>query len=140
MVVSPYSTCITVPCHPLIIPEGNRLPAVPANSIYAGLTWRYAPAGFSITAETIGRAAIYVDDRNSDAAAGYWTDNVRFGFEQDSGQWHVTEYASMNNLTDRRYVGSVIVNETNTRFFEPAPGRTALVMFTAAYRHRPASP
>jgi len=139
-VVSPYSTCITVPCHPLVIPEGNRLPAVPANSVYAGLTWRYAPAGFSITAETIGRARIYVDDRNSDAAAGYWTDNVRFGLEQDTGHWHMTEYASVNNLTDRRYVGSVIVNETNTRFFEPAPGRTALVMFSAAYRDRPAAP
>jgi hypothetical protein len=36
-------------------------------------------------------------------------------------------------------VGSVIVNETNSRFFEPAPGRTALVVFTAGYRDR-ASP
>jgi len=139
-VVSPYSTCITVPCHPIVIPEGNHLPAVPANSLYGGLTWRYAPAGFAITAETIGRAAIYVDDRNSDAASGYWTENVRFGFEQDAGRWHVTEYASVNDLTDRRYVGSVIVNETNSRFFEPAPGRTALVMFTAAYRDHPAAP
>jgi iron complex outermembrane receptor protein len=139
-VVSPYSTCITVPCNPVVIPEGNRLPAVPANSLYAGLSWRYAPAGFSITAETIGRAEIYADDRNSDAAAGYWAENVRFGFEQDAGHWHVTEYASVNDLTDRRYVGSVIVNETNSRFFEPAPGRTALLMFTAAHRDQPASP
>ena len=139
-VVSPYSTCVTVPCHPVEIPEGNRLPAVPANSVYGGLTWRYAPVGFSVTAETIGRARIYVDDRNSDAAPGYWTENVRFGFEQDTGRWHLTEYASVNDLTDRRYVGSVIVNETNSRFFEPAPGRTALVMFTAAHRDRPASP
>jgi len=133
-VVSPYSTCLTVPCHPLVIPEGNRLPAVPANSLYAGFTWRYAPAGFSITAEALSRAEIYVDDRNSDTAPGYWIENVRFGFEQDSGNWHVSEYASVNDLLDRRYVGSVIVNETNSRFFEPAPGRTALIMFSAAYR------
>ena len=139
-VVSPYSTCLTVPCHPIVIPEGNRLPAVPANSLYAGLTWRYAPVGFSITAEAISRAEIFVDDRNSNAAPGYWVENVRFGFEQDTGHWHVTEYASVNDLTDRRYVGSVIVNETNSRFFEPAPGRTALVMFTVAHRDRPASP
>ncbi len=138
--MSPYSTCLTVPCHPIVIPEGNRLPAVPANTLYAGLTWRYAPAGFSITAETFSRAEIYVDDRNSDAAPGYWIENVRFGFEQDRGHWHVTEYASVNDLTDRRYVGSVIVNETNSRFFEPAPGRTALLMFTAAHRDRSASP
>ena len=123
-VVSPYETCITVPCHPIVVPEGNRLPAVPANSLYAALTWRYAPAGFSITAETLSRAQIFVDDRNSDAAPGYWLENLRAGFEQDKGAWHLSEYASVNDLTNRRYVGSVIVNETNSRFFEPAPGRT----------------
>ena len=139
-VVSPYETCVTVPCHPTLVPEGNRLPAVPANSLYAALTWRYAPAGFSITAETLSRAQIFVDDRNSDAVPGYWVENLRAGFEQDTGAWHFSEYASVNDLTNRRYVGSVIVNETNSRFFEPAPGRTALVMFSAAYRDRAAVP
>jgi iron complex outermembrane receptor protein len=139
-VESPYMTCITVPCHRIVIPEGNRLPAVPANTLYAGLTWRYAPLGFSITSETFSRAEIYVDDRNSDAAPGYWVDNVRFGFEQDSGNWHLSEYASLDNLTDRRYVGSVIVNETNSRFFEPAPGRTAFIILTAGYRDRHSTP
>jgi iron complex outermembrane receptor protein len=139
-VESPYMTCLTVPCHPILIPEGNRLPAVPANTLYAGITWRYAPLGFSITAETFSRAEIYVDDRNSDAAPGYWVDNVRFGFEQDSGNWHLSEYASVDNLTDRRYVGSAIVNETNSRFFEPAPGRTALIILTAGYHEHHSAP
>jgi iron complex outermembrane receptor protein len=140
IVVSPYDTCVTVPCHPSIVPEGSRLPAVPANSLYAALTWRYAPAGFSITAEAMSRAQIFVDDRNSDAAPGYWIENLRAGFEQDRGAWHLSEYASVNDLTNRRYVGSVIVNETNSRFFEPAPGRIGLVMFSAAYRDRAAAP
>jgi iron complex outermembrane recepter protein len=140
IVVSPYETCVTVPCHPSIVPEGNRLPAVPANSLYAALTWRYQPAGFSITGELLSRAQIFVDDRNSDAAPGYWIENLRAGFEQDRGAWHLSEYASINDLTNRHYVGSVIVNETNSRFFEPAPGRTGFVMFAAAYRDRAASP
>jgi len=29
----------------------------------------------------------------------------------------------VNNVFDRRYAGSVIVGDTNGRFFEPAPGR-----------------
>jgi iron complex outermembrane receptor protein len=29
----------------------------------------------------------------------------------------------VDNVTDRRYVGSVIANDGNGRFFEPAPGR-----------------
>jgi iron complex outermembrane receptor protein len=139
-VVSPYETCVTVPCHPTLVPKGNRLPAVPANSLYAALTWRYAPVGFSITAETLSRAQIFVDDRNSDAAPGYWVESLRAGFEQDKGVWHFTVYASVNDLTNRRYVGSVIVNETNSRFFEPAPGRTVLVMFSAACRDWAAPP
>jgi iron complex outermembrane receptor protein len=137
-VTTAYTTCLTVPCHPTVIPSGNRLPAVPDNSVYAGLTWRYAPAGFSMTAEALSRAQIYVDDRNSDAAPAYWAANLRFGFEQDRGQWHLSEYASVDDLTDRHYVGSVIVNETNSRFFEAAPGRTAFVMFSAAHQDRPA--
>jgi iron complex outermembrane receptor protein len=44
-------------------------------------------------------------------------------------------YGRVNNLTDRDYVGSVIVGDTNNRFFEPAPTRnwTAGVSFSAAF-------
>ena len=43
------------------------------------------------------------------------------------------EFVRIDNVADRRYVGSVIVNEGNGRFFEPAPGRTWLVGVNAAY-------
>jgi len=36
-------------------------------------------------------------------------------------------FAGIDNLFDRRYAGSVIVNDSNGRFFEPAPGRTYFV-------------
>jgi iron complex outermembrane recepter protein len=142
-----YATCIAAPCNPLARPggplpanyktvnAGSYLPAVPMNSLYAGLTWSYAPLGISATLETLGRARIYVDDRNSDAAAGYWSSNLRAGFEQETRHWRVSEFAGLDNLANRAYVGSVIVNETNSRFFEAAPGRTAYVMFTAALRN-----
>ncbi len=142
-----YATCIAAPCNPLAHPggplpanyktvnAGSYLPAVPMNSLYAGLTWRYAPLGFSATLETLGRARIYVDDRNSDAAAGFWSSNLRAGFEQETRRWRLSEFAALDNLADRAYVGSVIVNETNSRFFEAAPGRTAYIMFSAALRN-----
>ncbi|HWG71575.1 MAG TPA: TonB-dependent receptor [Steroidobacteraceae bacterium] len=142
-----YATCIAAPCNPLANPggplpanyktvaAGSFLPAVPRNSLYAGLTWRYAPLGFSTTLETLGRAQIYADDRNSDAAAGYWVTNLRAGFEQETKHWRFSEFARIDNLADRTYVGSVIVNETNSRFFEAAPGRTAYIMFNAAVRN-----
>lgn len=29
----------------------------------------------------------------------------------------------IDNVTNRRYAGSVVVNDANLRFYEPAPGR-----------------
>jgi iron complex outermembrane recepter protein len=146
-VVQPYFTCTGPPCNPLANPSGpppanfvqvaagSFLPAVPRNSLYVGVTWDYAPWGFSTTLETIGRSAIYADDRNTAAAGGYWTENVRAGFRQETRHWQFSEYARIDNFANRAYVGSVIVNETNSRFFEAAPGRTAYLMFNAALRN-----
>jgi iron complex outermembrane receptor protein len=39
----------------------------------------------------------------------------------------VNEYLRVDNVGDRSYVGSVIVNDGNSRFYEPAPGRNVLV-------------
>jgi iron complex outermembrane receptor protein len=146
VVAQAYYTCVGAPCRPpatltgplpanyVLVPVGSHLPAVPMNALYAGLTWKYAPWGFSATVEAQSRARIYTDDRNSDAAAGYWVANLRAGFEQESKRWRFSEYARLDNLANRDYVGSVIVNESNSRFFEAAPGRTAYIMFNAAIR------
>jgi iron complex outermembrane receptor protein len=40
---------------------------------------------------------------------------------------------TLDNLTGRRYAGSVIVNEGNRRFFEPAPGRAWVLGLNANY-------
>jgi iron complex outermembrane recepter protein len=147
VVAQPYFTCVAAPCNPLTNPTGpppanylpvfagRFLPAVARNTAYLGLTWSYSPLGFSTTLETQARGKIYADDRNTDAAAGYWVANWRAGFEQQSRHWQFSEFARIDNLANRAYVGSVIVNETNSRFFEPAPGRTAYVMFNAALRN-----
>jgi iron complex outermembrane receptor protein len=147
IVAQSYFTCVTAPCNPLTaqtgqpppnylpVNAGNFLPAVARNSLYVGVSWNYAPLGFSTTLETVARAKIYADDRNTDAAAGYWVANLRAGFEQETRHWRFSEFARLDNLANRAYVGSVIVNETNSRFFEPAPGRTAYVMFNAALRN-----
>ena len=39
----------------------------------------------------------------------------------------MNSFLRVDNLFARKYAGSVIVNEGNGRFFEPAPGRTWLV-------------
>ncbi|NNM62569.1 MAG: hypothetical protein HKM03_10395 [Steroidobacteraceae bacterium] len=71
---------------------------------------------------------------NTDAAAGYWVANVRFGLHQSTRRWQFSEYLRLDNLANRSYVGSVIVNESSGKFFEPSPGRTEMLMFNAAWR------
>jgi iron complex outermembrane receptor protein len=39
----------------------------------------------------------------------------------------------VDNITDRQYVGSVIVADTNSRFYEPSPGRNWLIGVNASH-------
>lgn len=117
---------------PQPVPAGSRLPALPAASAYAELAWaRPGWSGFSAALEAQYAAKLYVNDRNTDASPAYAVANVRAGFEQRTGMWTLREFARVNNLTDRNYVGSVIVGDTNGRFFEPAARRNYLVGVSA---------
>ncbi|HBT2326698.1 TPA: hypothetical protein ACIHY8_004998, partial [Salmonella enterica subsp. enterica serovar Typhimurium] len=48
--------------------------------------------------------------------------------------WTVDLYTRVDNLFDKRYVGSVIVNESNGRYYEPAPGRNYGVGLSVSYQ------
>jgi iron complex outermembrane receptor protein len=87
-----------------------------------------------VTIEGVARGQIYANDLDTQAAAGYWLANARAGTEQQGAAWHFTESLRMDNLTNRSYVGSVIVNETNSRYFEPEPGRTVYLMLSVSHR------
>ena len=39
-----------------------------------------------------------------------------------AGKGSLTAYGRLDNVTDQRYVGSVIVNQAASQFYEPAPG------------------
>jgi iron complex outermembrane receptor protein len=129
----PYRSCVGTPCLPVSVPAGNRIPALPADALYAGLSWRHQPSGFTATLEALGRAQIYADDLNRSAAAGYWIADLHGGLEQQAHSWRFSEVLRLDNLTNRRYVGSVIVNESNSRYFEPEPGRSVWLLLKATY-------
>jgi len=111
----------------------RRLPAVPANTVYAALGWTSSSRSVSVTLEGIGRDHFYVDDANSDAAAGYALLNLHCDFSQQRGAWRLGESLRVENLGNRRYVGTVIVNEANKRYFEPGPGTTAYLTLNVSY-------
>ncbi|RYE97807.1 MAG: hypothetical protein EOO78_18080, partial [Oxalobacteraceae bacterium] len=53
--------------------------------------------------------------------------NLRAGQEIRAGSAKVFLFARIDNLFDRQYAGSVIVNDNNGRFYEAAPGRRLFV-------------
>ena len=130
-----FLTCVAAPCSApnTPVPAGNRMPGVPRFSAYAELAWKHQPWGLDSALELrhVGRMA--VDDRNTDFAAASTVLSARVMLAQNWNRWTFKEFLRVDNLADRNYVGSVIVNEGNQRFFEPAPGRTWLVGFNALY-------
>ena len=113
---------------PQIVPAGARLPGVPPANAYAELTWSYPRAAGLLAGIEIQYAGkVYVNDRNTDAAPAYAIGSLRAGFEQRTGRWLLREFARLNNFTNKNYVGTVIVGDTNGRYFEPAAARHFLI-------------
>lgn len=122
------------PCSPgTQVAAGNRIPGVPEQTLYGELSWQYRPLGFSAALEAKYTGKVYVNDINSDTAPAYFIANVRAGFEQKWRAGRFKQFVRVDNIGDRHYAGSVIVNEGNQRYFEPAPGRNYLVGVTASY-------
>lgn len=113
--------------------SGARLPGVPRQTFYAEATWRHDASGFFTGLEGRWNDEVFVNDQNSDAADSYTTLNWHAGLRRPMGEWEFNGFVRVDNLTDEQYVGSVVVNGANDRFFEPAPGRTYYVGLTAGF-------
>ena len=77
---------------------------------------------------------MWVNDANTEAAPAFTTLALHAGYTFTSGPWLWSAGARIDNVADRKYAGSVIVNESNGRYYEPAPGRTFTFKATARYR------
>jgi iron complex outermembrane recepter protein len=104
------------------VPAGNVLPGVPKTQAYARFGYRQ-PRLYAY-AEGLYRSRVAVNDANSEFADAYTVFNLVGGLVQQGKGWRISEYVRMDNVTDRDYVGSVIVNEGNSRFYEPSPRRS----------------
>lgn len=115
--------------------DGRRLPGTPERSGFAELAWapQAAWGGFHSAVEVVHTGSLVVNDANTDAAPAVTLLNLRAGFAQSLAGWRFTQLVRLDNATDRRYAGSVIVNEGNGRFFEPGLPRNWLLAVTASH-------
>ncbi|MFM9885688.1 MAG: TonB-dependent receptor family protein [Burkholderiales bacterium] len=129
-----FVTCPVAPCAApnVTIPAGSKIPGVPEHTGFAELAFRQP--GLTTAFEVRAMSRVFVNDQNSDQASGYAIAGWRLVLEQKRERWTFAEFLRIENLFDRKYSGSMIVNEGNSRFFEPAPGRSYLVGASAQYR------
>jgi iron complex outermembrane receptor protein len=125
----PFLACAGTPCTApsVAVPAGNRIAGTQRSSAWVELAWRDAAWG-ELGLEARGGARTAVNDVNSDFAGGYGLVALRWTqrFELPGGA-HLELLARLDNLFDRRYAGSVIVNDGNQRYFEPGAPRSALL-------------
>ena len=114
------------------IVAGNRLPGTARHAVYGSLAWA-PPRGWRAGIDLRYLSAVPVDDRNSDRAPGYFVTGIQAGYAMPLGRWMLNAFARIDNLFDRRYAGSVIVNDGNGRYFEPAAGRNAFAGVSLSY-------
>jgi iron complex outermembrane receptor protein len=127
-----FNTVTGTPAVPVTVAAGSQLPGVPKSVLYGQL--RYQKERFYAHLEGLYKARVPVNDQNSEFADAYTTLNFAFGLLQGGARWSVSEYVRVDNVTDKNYVGSVVVNDANNRYYEPSPRRNYLLGVQAMLR------
>ena len=111
------------------IPSGSKMPGIPETSFFSEVAWsssptqpgaKSAPVGARLGFEVVQAGRMYVNDLNDLAPAnGHTLFNLSASQRWAVDRAAVTLYARLNNASDERYIGSVIVNQSSKQFYEP---------------------
>lgn len=124
---APFLTCAGNCVSPnTAVASGARIPGVPKTDAWAALQY-HDPRGWRFGFETRALSAVSVNDLNSQIASGHAVLALSGGYSFNRGSTRIALDLRLDNLLDRRYAGSVIVNDGNGRHFEPAPGRNGVL-------------
>lgn len=116
-----------------VVKAGYVIPGTYRSQLYAEAAWRYYPLNFQTALEARYNSKVYVNDTNTDTADGYTVFSLRANMSQKVNNWRIMEYVRVDNIFNQSYIGSVRVNDSNSRFFEPAAGRNWLAGVKATY-------
>ena len=114
--------------------RGNSLPGVARKQLNWQLDYMPWQDNTVLSLHSRYRSAVYLDDANSDLAPGATTFAISAQHSQQVQQLSLDYGLALDNITDKAYVGSVIVNQSNGRAIEPAPGRQFSAGIRASYQ------
>ncbi len=120
-----FLTCAAIPCNApdLVIPAGNRIAGTQRQTAYAELAWQPRP-GTDIGVELKSASALVANDSNSQAAPSHTLLALRASHRYTLMPGFTLDVlARLDNLADKVYAGSVIVNDANGRFYETGAPR-----------------
>ncbi|HBZ0950523.1 TPA: TonB-dependent receptor [Klebsiella pneumoniae] len=113
--------------------NGNRIPGIARNMGYA--SFGYQPEqGWYAGSDIRYMSDIMANDENTAKAPSWTVVGLTTGYKWSYGRMDMDLFGRIDNLFDLEYVGSVIVNESNGRYYEPAPGRNYGIGLNLAWR------
>lgn len=113
--------------------NGNRIPGIARNMGYS--SFGYQPEqGWYAGSDIRYMSDIMANDENTAKAPSWTVVGLTTGYKWSYGRMDMDLFGRVDNLFDREYVGSVIVNESNGRYYEPAPGRNYGIGLNLAWR------
>jgi iron complex outermembrane receptor protein len=109
----------------VMVAAGTRIPGVAQQQLRAALQWRYGDWWAAV--EGVGTGDVTVNDPGDRSAPGHFLLHLALGREWALGAHRLEAFLRADNVLDQAYIGSVIVNEGNGRYYEPGPRRGLLM-------------
>lgn len=98
--------------------DGNRLPGIPDQMVYAGLSYTHRSGFFArIWARHTG--TMYANDANSTQTEGYTLVQVRAAWAITLPWGIIEPFVGVNNLLNEAYPGNLRINAFGGRYYEP---------------------
>ncbi len=134
---APYTTCLAAPCtdaNAVRVERGNDIPGVPESALFGSVQWG-AEAGWHLGMDARYVDSVPVNDTNVASAPSYALVGLDGGYVFAPSWGRLRTFVRVDNLFDEEYVGSVIVNDGNSRFYEPGPERSFLAGIRADWNY-----
>jgi iron complex outermembrane receptor protein len=123
-----FRTCASSPCGEptALAPAGTPIPGLPRSALNVSVRIGEQLGWYGrLNAQAL--SSVPVANTGGQRTAGFAVFGASLGYAFEQPRVDGRLLVAVENAFDRHYAGSVIVNESNGRYFEPAAGRTWLL-------------